>query len=211
MIMPWEVRETLYSMLLSKRQKAILVGTVLGDGHLEINGRGVRLKIGHGLGQRGYIFWKYDELKNIVPSKPRLVKEFHKRRQKSDESLHFATFSDTELLKWHGLFYKNKVKVIPKNIDEILTSPLSLAVWFMDDGYKRNDCNALRISTDSFSFNDQRLLVDCLNKNFGISSTIHKKGKAYNIYVPKNSAQKFCNVIKPYVVDSLLYKVSLTL
>ncbi len=211
MIIPWEVRETLYSMLLSPRQNAILVGTILGDGHLEKNGHGVRLKVGHGLNQSEYTMWKYNEFKNVVPSVPRLVKEFHKRRQKSDESLHFATFSDLELLKWRNVFYKDKVKIIPKNISEILTSPLSLAVWFMDDGYKRNDCNALRISTDSFSFNEQELLVRCLHKNFGIRSTIHKKSRAYNIYVPQSFTQKFCAIVKPHIINSLLYKVSLTL
>ena len=80
----------------------------------------------------------------------------------------------------------------------------------MDDGYKRNDCNAIRINTDLFQLNEQKLLVDCLKSNFWIDSVIHKKGKTYNIYVPVKSSKRFCEIIKPYILDSLLYKVSLT-
>jgi len=81
----------------------------------------------------------------------------------------------------------------------------------MDDGYKRNDCNALRISTDIFPFDEQSLLVECLEKNFGIYSAIHKKGiNAHNIYIPEKSAKRFCEIIKPHIINSLLYKVSLT-
>ncbi|MBI2674496.1 MAG: hypothetical protein HYX22_02045 [Candidatus Yanofskybacteria bacterium] len=209
MIIPWEVRETLYSMLLSQRQTDILIGTILGDGHLEKNGHGVRLKVGHGKKQTEYTYWKYFEMKNLTPSPPRSVKEFHKSRKMFDESVHFATFSDLELVKWRDLFYESGVKAIPKNISDILRSPLSLAVWYMDDGYKRNDCNALRISTDSFSLNDHHLLVNCLEKNFEINAQIHKKDKTNNIYIPNKFTKKFCDIVRPYIVDSLLYKVSL--
>ena len=113
-------------------------------------------------------------------------------------------------MEWRNLFYQDKIKVIPKNISKILTSPLSLAIWFMDDGYKRNDCNALRISTDLFKLQEQQLLVKCLKDNFGVDSAIHKKGKTYNIYIPERSSRKFCELIRPYFIDSLLYKVSLT-
>ena len=209
-IIPWEVRETLYSMLLTQEQKDILVGTILGDGHLEQNGKGVRLKVDHGMTQQDYVLWKYKIFKNFVPSEPRIIYSFHKKMQKNYERLHFATYSNIIFREWRDLFYRNKIKIIPQNINEILVSPMSLAVWMMDDGYKRNDCNALRINTDLFSLGEQELLVDCLKENFGISTTIHKKGKTFNIYVPEKSSRNFCNLIRPYIIDSLLYKVSLT-
>lgn len=208
-IIPWEVRETLYSML-SQRQKDILIGTILGDGHLEQNGRGVRLRVDHGMTQQDYVLWKYGEFQNLVPSKPRTIRSFHMKEQKSYERLHFSTYSNGIFQDWRGLFYKNKIKIIPENINEILVSPLSLAVWIMDDGYKRNDCNAIRINTDLFQYHEQELLVNCLRKNFSVDSVIHKKGKTHNIYIPVKSSKKFCEIVKPHILDSLLYKVSLT-
>lgn len=55
-------------------------------------------------------------------------------------------------------FYPERKKIIPHNIQSFLHDPLSLAVWFMDDGYKRSDCNALRLGTDSFTKDEQYLL-----------------------------------------------------
>lgn len=197
-------------LALNQKQKAILVGTILGDGHLEQNGRHVRLRLDQGIKQADYLAWKYDEFKNLATANPRFIKEFHKRKNVFVERMHFSTYSDEVFDKWQALFYKNRTKIVPRNISEILVSPLSLAVWFMDDGYKRNDCNALRISTDSFSLREHKLLVDCLLKNFSIHSVVHRKGEAFNIYIPQASSQKFCDIIRPYMIDSLLYKVSLT-
>ena len=196
--------------MLSDIQQEILIGTMLGDGHLEQNGKGVRLRVDHGISQKEYLHWKYQAFKDLVPSEPRVIRSFHKRDQRHDERFHFSTYSNGTFREWHELFYQKKVKVIPESISKILKSPLSLAVWFMDDGYKRNDCNALRISTDLFTRLEQERLIECLKRNYGIGSTIHKKGKTYNIYIPESSAWKFVDTVRPYIIDSLLYKVSLT-
>lgn len=196
--------------MLSQRQKEILIGTILGDGHLEQNGKGVRLRVDHGMSQSDYVMWKFEEFKNLATNKPRIIRSFHKKNKKHYERLHFSTYSNGLFVEWRNLFYKDKIKIIPQNISKILISPLSLAIWFMDDGYKRNDCNALRINTDLFIFQEQQTLVKCFKNNFGIDSTIHKKGKTYNIYIPEKSSKKFCDLVKPYFLDSLLYKVSLT-
>ncbi len=34
--------------------------------------------------------------------------------------------------EYHDIFYKNKVKIIPENLDKLLT-PIGLAYWIMDD------------------------------------------------------------------------------
>ena len=79
----------------------------------------------------------------------------------------------------------------------------------MDDGYKRNDCNALRLNTDSFSLPEQRLLQSALEKNFEIKSTLHRKGEYWNIYIPESSVRRFVQIIKPYILPSIAYKISL--
>ena len=80
----------------------------------------------------------------------------------------------------------------------------------MDDGYKRNDCNAFRISTDSFTYHENKLLVKALKQNFGLDCTIHKKGKYWNIYIPRKSAYEFKDLVSPYIVPTLCYKIALT-
>ena len=195
---------------ITKRQKEILIGMLLGDGCLEKNGQNVRLRIDHGINQKDYLNWKYREFKNLATAKPRLViGRIHRKTGKLYPRWHFSTFSFSGLNTFRDKFYFRK-KRVPIDIQKFLRSPLSLAVWFMDDGYKRNDCNALRINTDCFNHREQELLQRCLKDNFGINSRIHKKGKFWNIYIPNLEAKKFCDTVKPYIIPQMGYKISLT-
>ena len=68
-----EIEEYKSGLSLSKRQKEILIGLILGDGHLErlytpILGR---LKVEHSYKQKEYVDWIYEEFRNWVRSKPK--------------------------------------------------------------------------------------------------------------------------------------------
>ena len=192
---------------MTDRQRNIVLGLLLGDGHLEKNGKSVRLRIDQGLSHVDYARWLHNELVDFIPSKPRIVKQRDKRTKKVYARLHFSTYSCDEFKGWRDIFYEDRKKVIPANIADMLKSDISLAVWLMDDGYKRNDCAAIRLNTDAFSFDEQVKLAQCLQKNFKIKSHIHKKGKWFNIYLPKGEAKKFCGLIKPYILPSFRYKL----
>jgi hypothetical protein len=194
-------------MPMTNRQKAIITGVLLGDGHLEKNGRYVRLKVDQALNHSDYVNWLYNELKDLVPSQPVIIEENDKRTLKVYRRLHFSTYSNAEFKEWRDSFYINKKKIIPAGIGSILNSAISLAVWLMDDGYKRNDCAAIRLNSDAFSYEAQQLLVKCLRENFMIKSQIHRKGKWYNIYIPKGEASKFSALVEPYILPSFRHKI----
>ena len=193
------------------KQKEVLIGILLGDGTLELNERFPRLRIDHGLKQKSYVAWKYRVFHNLVPGK---IKYFSQkpdyRTKKRYSHCKFDTISTPLLNEFYRMFYVNRKKRVPRNIVEILIKPVSLAVWFMDDGYKRNDCNALRINTDCFNFEEQKLLQQCLKRNFGVKTKLHRKGKFWNIYVPNSEVKNFCKIIKSYIIPEMRYKISLT-
>jgi len=61
---------------LSKRQKAILIGNILGDGHLEFNGHyGTRIQIKQCLRYKKYVWWLHNEYKNLCKSIPKQRKD----------------------------------------------------------------------------------------------------------------------------------------
>ena len=51
-----------------------------------------------------------------------------------------------------------------------------------------------RLNTDAFSFAEQQLLQSAIERNFGIQTKLHRKGKYWNIYIPETSAFKFAEV-----------------
>ena len=197
-------------MQLNKRQDAIIIGTMLGDGCLEHNGHFVRLRLEHGKNQKSYLLWKYEELKNLITGSVMKIHAYHKVNECFYDSYRVYTFSDEVFSDYWNTFYVNNKKIIPHNIEHILKSPLSLAIWFMDDGYKRNDCNAFRLNTDSFLLEEQKLLQKVLLKNFGLKTKVHKKGKYWNVYIPARESNKFVNLVEPYIIPNLAYKIALT-
>lgn len=197
-------------MQVTKRQDAIIIGTLLGDGCLEQNGIHARLRLEHGISQKSYLLWKYEELKDIITGSVMALHAYHKKNKRFYDSFRAYTASDSVFDSYRSIFYPERKKIIPLNIQSILCDPLSLAVWFMDDGYKRNDCNALRLGTDSFTKDEQYLLQSVLKNNFGLDSTVHKKGKYWNIYIPERESKKFIGLVGPYIIPQFSYKIALT-
>ena len=58
---------------MNKEQRSIVVGTLLGDGHLETQnqGRTYRLKIEHSIKQKDYTDWLYQNFKSWVNDTPK--------------------------------------------------------------------------------------------------------------------------------------------
>ena len=192
---------------LTQTEYDILIGTILGDAHVRKLKNNARIEFTHSTKQKEYLFWKYQQLKNWCDRSPRTTSVYDRRYQKKWYSWRFSTRSHqvfTEL--WH-LFYQEKIKIIPKTITEILKSPLSLAVWYMDDGGRRNDSYGVFLNTLSFTKMENEYLGECLRQNFDIDSRIHWISDGYRLYIPSSEAKKFSEIVHKYIVDTLKYKL----
>lgn len=194
-------------IVLNEEQKDIIIGTILGDGYIEFNGfHGSRLQIKQSNEHRDYVFWLYDKLENLCKSTP---------KQRSDtKQWYFSTRHLNILTEFKGIFYKNGKKIIPKKMKDFLVSPMSLAVWYMDDGRldfrEKYHCSII-LNTDSFIVKDVEVLTDILKDKFGIASAIHNslcRGRRYpKIYIGKESRDRFFSFIRPFIVDCFQYKL----
>ena len=188
-------------MKLSAVQREVLVGTMLGDGYLEYNGRNVRLQVLHSVRQRAYVEWKYDIFQEWTKSSPREIGYGNYR---------FRTITHPEFTMYHGFFYEGRQKIVPNNMGELLCSPLALAVWYMDDGKRRPDCRGFFFDVLSFDEESQWHLINCLTSNFGLMDMrLHWNGDGYHIYVPAHNADHFCALVSGYVIPSMHYKLPL--
>ncbi len=191
------------SLRLSQIQRELLVGTILGDGSFKISrsGKAAQLQICHSFSAKDYVYWKKEIFRNWVFSEPR----YHK----INNSLIFRTVSHPLIFDYMKVFYVDKIKIVPKNIGDILKSPLSLAVWFMDDGNGYLYSYAFRLSTYAFGLEGNLLLQSCLAKNFGLNVTLRRDSKGYQLYIPtrNGSAIRFKNLISPYIIPKMKYKI----
>lgn len=198
-------------MTVSKKQKEILIGLILGDAYLQKTGkRNARLRLEHSAKQKEYIFWKWEELANLMQDRPKRKERFNPVFKKKYVYYRCQSHSSPILGKFRRWFYEDSKKKIPENIITIFKSPLSLAVWYMDDGYYYHRDRSAYIYIPQFSPQSLKMLLDALSKNFGLNPKVYKKKKNnLCLYFTVAETKKLIQIIKNYIIPSMQYKIIL--
>lgn len=195
---------------------SIIIGSVLGDSHLEKRNRGIgtRIKFEQSNKNVEYLMWFHSYLSTrgyCNMNKPILKKRI---RQNGEIYFHYSfnTYTFASFNWIHDMFYKpiglegKYVKIIPHNIEQYL-NPLALAIWFMDDGSKLK--KGAKIATNCFTNKELLQLCKILKNKFNLTVTIHSggKNKGYTLYISSQSMSTFSKIVKPYILPSLYYKL----
>ena len=188
---------------LTKLERSIIIGSILGDGYMRIiPGRhDAFLEINHSVKAKDYVDYKFNKLKRICESAPK-----ERATNEDRHAYRFFTKQHKNLTTLYGLFYKNKRKIIPKNLE---LDSVSIDIWYMDDGSKSRDSDVY-LNTQQFSLTDQRKLLNCLRK-FGINARLNKDKKYYRIRILKESIKNFMRIVAPHMAPSMKYKLVMTL
>jgi len=195
------------NLKLSEKQREILVGLLLGDGHLETqnNSKTFRLKVGHSVQQAKYVDWLYEQFREWVLTPPQ-EKQVN-INGKSFVNFWFNTISCECFRFYAQQFYRGREKIVPKMIDKLLT-PRGLAVWFMDDGsLKSKEHKAIILNTQCFTVSDIRILQKALVKNWEIESQLRKQKDGIQILITRDSATRFAKTILPDLLPEFYYKL----
>jgi hypothetical protein len=117
----------------------------------------------------------------------------------------YLQFTTKSLKEWNSLYeiwYENDKKVIPKNIEDLLT-PVSLAHLHMGDGGWTG--KGIHLSTNNYTHEDVTRLIEILNRKFNLKCTINSNNR---IYISVKSAVDFCELVTPHMETGMLYKVN---
>lgn len=181
----------------SKSQQMLLIGSLLGDGYLDKTTCGYSLRIHHGIAQKEYVDFKYQQIKSFVNSAPK----------SSRKAYYFRTISHPELIPLRNHFYLKQKKVLPKEFLEEKLDSFGLAIWIMDDGAA--DKRQLRINTQCFTLSENIWLSNVLQAKFGIASTLNVDKGKYRLRIRNSSMNLLKQMILPFIIPSMLYKLSL--
>jgi len=184
---------------LSQTQKSVIIGSLLGDGYLRIvpGRQNAFLEMNHSFSQKEYVDWKYSIFQDITKSAP-------KKRVMDDvrTAYRFYTKQHPEITRLYRMFYKDGIKIIPRDIH--ITS-LSLAVWFMDDG-SRCRTSDVYLNTQQFDHEGQMRLVNML-KEFNLEARLNKDKTYTRIRFIKSSLAEFRRLVRPHIIPSMKYKI----
>jgi hypothetical protein len=184
---------------LTKLQRSVIIGTLLGDGYLRIvPGRAnAFLEINHSITQKEYVDWKYEMLKSVCKSGP-----IQRKGNGTRIAYRFTTRQNKEFTSLYQTFYQNGKKIIPEILE---IDPISLAVWFMDDGSRCRESDVY-LNTQQFDVEDQKKLISFLQR-MGIDSSLNKDKIYWRIRIKKSSINTFFNIISPHIIPSMNYKI----
>jgi recombination protein RecA len=200
--------------LLGDQQWEVVLGSLMGDGCLSVPVReeseSARLRMGHGAKQSAYLNWKVSLLENIPHSLTTNAKG--------------AVFADfTPLAELHELrsavYLGDSKKFFSEEYLKALT-PLSLAIWYMDDGSFSVRSKGLQqrtiggsgrieICVEAMTGGTRERLRDYLHDTHGLDVRLREAGsagKAVLVFSTAASA-KFQEMIAPYMAPSMEYKL----
>ncbi len=88
-----------------------------------------------------------------------------------------------------------------------MIEPISLAVWFMDDGYyyQRDKCGYLYLG--NVSKQEAEICYNTLQNNFGLKTKVLVKKKGFALYFSRLEMLKLKDIISEYILPLFRYKI----
>ncbi len=195
--------------VLSDFQWEVLLGGLLGDAALSASrsGHGARLRFGHGARQAEYCDWKASLFANVGTSR--------------SVNAAGAVFHDVsplpELAELRRAVYVGGKKVISHDYLKQLT-PLSLAIWYMDDGTfsirakglqerTRDGSGRSEICVEALEPTSRHRLVAYLADTWELRPKLIVRAGTAVLQFSKDETGKLHALVAPYVHPSMEYKL----
>lgn len=192
---------------LTREQREALIGLILGEAHLEAqkNGRTYMVRFEHSARHRAYVQHLYDLFRNWVLQPPR--ERVRQNPRGTSHTVFFSTVSHGAFRFYAHQFYRDSRKRVPKIIGRLLTAR-GLAYWYMDDGSIRShQSQGVIFNTRDFDRTDVKVLIEVLRLKFGLDAWLGRQPDGWQIYVSGRSYERFVELVGPYVIPEMRYKI----
>jgi hypothetical protein len=201
--------------------KGIIAGMMLGDGHIDNRkeSKNSRLKIQHGIKQEGYLLYKAALLEQLT------AVNIYRLPPRGKKNPNWNVVCQTRV---HPLYTRARKIIYHNGIKSVTPTWLNwldergLAIWYMDDGslMKRRTRNksgrlriyarTIRLNTCGFTLEENQLLQKYLKEKFDLSFRLICMSKKYwALGAGAAIANKLFEIIRPYIVPCMEYKVDM--
>jgi hypothetical protein len=204
----------------SNFQKGLLIGSILGDGHLEKRShlKNASFREEHSMDQVEWLKWKYYNLKPFTTSnmwnrdrgKKSLMPDGKggKKYYNIQKVCAMSTNTHPYLTELHNEFYVDRIKTVPFDFIDKNFDIIALATLIGDDG---NLCeNSIRFCTDSFTKKEVYFLADIFSKFYKSRITVReeKKDKFRIIFTEARKDINFFNTIRDILPKCMHHKIT---
>jgi len=152
---------------LSERQKDLIIGSMLGDGHIDRREEQPMFIEAHAENQKDYIYFKYNILKDLCNNPPvrkeACYSDFNGKSYLCQPSYRFCTRLHDCLKEFRGTTYTYLLS---------LMNEFSFSIWMLDDAYRGNSNWELCIA--EYTSDDTQFAINLLNNRFNLNSKLQK-------------------------------------
>ncbi len=207
-----QVLNTYDDVILSSDLHQLVIGSMLGDGSVRhVSGLTAYYREEHAAEQYDYIVWKHQAFGDLAGD----IRVTERRVGFSTKHLH--TFSQIR-----HMFYRSgesvgtpKYKHITEAVLNLMT-PLSLAVWYQDDGsLSKQDMGnpnirnrrQNKISLHQTTPEEREMIARVFAERFGLRPKLSCYGNVTYIFFNGDDADRFEEIVAPYMHPSMSYKL----
>ena len=191
--------------LLTQKEHNLIIGSLLGDASIRQREKNSCFRVSHSIKQKEYLNWKLNILKNFKISEFSEKNKIINRRELN--IINLSTNTHPLFNYYRNLFYKNNRKTITKKILKQL-NPESLAIWICDDGSYDNTQGYIILCTNAFNLDEHNLMKEFFLKKFNLNPTIgFRDKKYYYLRFKQNDSKKLINIIRPFILKCMKYKI----
>ena len=187
---------------LTKDNIEIILGIMMGDGHMECDYKNARLSLAHCEKQKEYTFYIANKLSNLNPCIRHSKSKKDKRTGKCYDSYWCCFPANPSFNTIYKHFYVNRIKRIPIELFENFTWQ-SLAYLFMDDGSKVS--HGATIATNCFTLEDIHKFQGFLKGKFNLDTTLNENNV---LYINAESFRYMVSNINGYICECMKYKIN---
>src|SRR3990167_3115666 len=192
---------------LTSLQHQVMLGCMLGDGGVYKREKNATWSsfIGHSIEQKEYFLWKFEVFRPFFNCYRTYTRKSGSVELCSDSICH------PEFSKYGRLWYidvfdgkKRRKKIVPYKLD---ITPLTLAVWIMDDGKRSGGSTRIELCSCDFSIEENNRLRYILDETYGLQSKIRYDRKYPLISFTSSSSVQLSNIVRPHIIKSMEYKI----
>lgn len=187
--------------VLNDKQNDLIIGSLLGDGHIDKRETQPVFIVSHAENQKDYLYWKYGILKDLCNIEPterqEEFREFNGKSYICQKSYRICTRIYDCLKEYRSYTYKELLERINET---------SLSIWILDDGY-RGDSN-WDLCVAEYSQFDIDFIISLLKDRYNLNCW-QKKDKRYLIFDSVSSRLLDRIILKniPNDLDIIKYKI----
>ncbi len=166
------------------------------------------LLFGQSVIHQDYFKWMEAELTSHITSTNQFIP---KSTFNSKTYVRFRTVRHPFFTHLYEILYPLGKKTISWKYLENLT-PLSLAVWAMDDGslsvVKKQSCS-FHFCSHGFSKNENEIIISFLKEVYGLKAKLGIYKEYFYIRLIKSETEKLIRLVRPHIIESMKYKIDL--